>query len=290
MKTTMTHRILSALLCLFLTIVATHALSAQSRRASRAKPRTAPVAVAPYELVSPAIAAGQQGAAQYPAEGDTHVPAYVLHGGRPGPTVAFLFHGFSDEPSFQEAVKTAFGALPLASMQGTVLALSFPARTICDGVKPCPTADGVWKSLAPAILTQSRFVVDVHQGARGAANAPFAFVYLPHEDRRLATYVNAMARASLIPNILELREAELAGAGLSAEALQHLAPQSLEVSHPAISVEAPLLSSTAGVSTLKGLANLLDHLKMTSGGVSWQNAVKEHSLTSLAGDFFAPAP
>lgn len=285
----MPQKFVKACLCLMLAVFASIPLIAQTRRATRPKPRSVPVAAKPFALASPATTAGQHGAARFPHDGDTTVPAYVLHGARPGPVIAILFHGFTQESAFQEAARTAFGNLSLNSMQGTVLALSFPARSSCEDARPCPAApDAPWTLLAPKILEQSRFVVDVHQNAQGAASAAYAFVYLPQDDQRLATYVDAMARSSMIAQIVELREPDLAAAGLTATALQHLAPQSLERNHPAIAIEAPPLGSEAGARFLQGLANLLDHLKMTSGTVSWQNAAKKHSVASLPADFFAP--
>jgi hypothetical protein len=285
----MPQKFVQACLCLVLAVLAGIPLIAQTRRAPRAKPRAVPVASKPFALVAPETPAGQHGAARYPRDGETTVPAYVFHGSRPGPVIAILFHGFTDESAFQEAARTAFGNLSLGSMQGTVLALSFPARTNCDDATPCPAPpESAWSLLTPKILEQTRFLVDVHQNAQGAASAAHAFVYLPQDDRRLATYVDAMARSSMIAQIVELREADIAAAGLTATALQHLAPQSLERNHPAIAIEAPPLGSEAGSRFLQGLANLLDHLKMTSGTVSWQNAAKKHSVASLPPGFFAP--
>ena len=248
-------------------------------------------AVVPFHLVSPPVQAGQSAPARFPSEDASGVAAHVFHGSRPGPVAAFLFHGFADDVAFHQAAKATFGAIPLQSMQGTVLVLSLPARRLCDGGKPCaPGEDSAWRRTAPAILKAARFVIDVQQGAKGVGAEPYAFVYLPEENPRLATYVKAMARASLIPNVVELTESDLEPLGLSADALGHLAPQSLALGHPAISVEAAAIAGDAGAALRKGLANLLDHLKMTAGSVSWQNRVQTHALADLPPDFFAPKP
>ncbi len=272
-------------------------VSAQTKRApqsktSRAKPARAKAAhAAPFHLVSPPVQPGQSAPARFPAEDASGIAAQVFHGSRPGPVAAFLFHGFADDAAFHEAAEATFGALPRQSMQGTVLALSLPARTICDGGKPCaPAEDSAWRRITPAILKAARFVIDVQQGARGVGAEPYAFVYLPEGNPRLATYVKAMARASLIPNMVELRESDLEPLGLSAEALGHLAPQALALGHPAFSVEAAAIAGGAGAALRKGLANLLDHLKMTAGSVSWQNRVHTHALADLPPDFFASRP
>lgn len=265
-------------------------LTAQTRRAPRAKPSRAKApATAPFTLASPPTQPGQSAPARFPAGDSAGIPAHVFHGARPGPVAAFLFHGFADDAAFHEAADAAFGALPRAGMQGTVLVLSFPARPVCEGGKPCaPAEDSAWRRLAPAILKAARFVVDVHQGANGVGAEPYAFVYLPGGNPRLATYVKAMAKASLIPNVVELHEPDLDPLGLTAEALRHLTPQSLALNHPAIAVEAAAIAGEAGAELRKGLANLLDHLKMTAGSVSWQNRVNVHALADLPPDFFAP--
>lgn len=290
----MTRNSFRSLVIFFLALSYILPVSAQTRRTPRAKTsRTSPSAikqspVTPFTLVNPVVQPGQSAAGRFPAADPAGVPAHVFHGGRPGPVVAFLFYGFEDEAAFHEAAEATFGAVPRASMQGTLLVLSFPSRRICDGGKPCaPEAESVWMRLAPEILKATRFVVDVHQGASGVGAAPYAFVYLPQDDRRLATYVKAMARASLIPNVVELQESELEPLGLTAAALEHLAPQSLSLNHPAIALEVATIAGEAGAPLRKGLVNLLDHLKMTSGSVSWQNRVKEHALADLPPDFFA---
>ncbi|MCL4782164.1 MAG: hypothetical protein KJZ70_03940 [Bryobacterales bacterium] len=271
-------------------------VSAQTRRVSqakpgRAKPTRAKAVTPPFQLVSPPVQPGQSAPARFPAEDASGVAAYVFHGSRPGPVAAFLFHGFADDAAFREAAQATFGAIPLQSMQGTVLVLSLPARSLCDGGKLCaPGEDSSWRRTTPAILKATRFVIDVQQGAKGVGAEPYAFVYLPEGNPRLATYVKAMARASLIPNVVELTEPDLKPLGLSADALGHLAPQSLALGHPAISVEVAAIAGDAGAGLRKGLANLLDHLKMTAGSVSWQNRVQTHALAGLPADFFTPKP
>ncbi|MCC6264519.1 MAG: succinylglutamate desuccinylase/aspartoacylase family protein [Bryobacterales bacterium] len=288
----MTRRRFRSFLFLLFALLILLPLAAQTRRAPRAKPSRAKApATAPLSLASPPVQPGQSAPARFPAEDANGIAAHVFHGARPGPVAAFLFYGFTDEAAFHEAAEATFGAIPRASMQGTILVLSFPARPVCDGQKPCaPSADRAWRQLAPAILKASRFVIDVHQGAKGVGAEPYAFIYLPDKNPRLSTYVKAMARASLIPNVVELREAELEPLGLSAAALGHLAPQSLALNHPAISVEAPAIAGGAGEALRNGLRNLLDHLKMTAGSVSWQNRVNAHTLADLPPDFFAAKP
>lgn len=286
----MTRQRFRSFLFFFLAILILIPASAQTRRAPRAKPSRAKApATAPFTLVSPPAQPGQSAPARFPAGDSAGIAAHVFHGARPGPVAAFLFHGFADDAAFHEAAEATFGALPRASMQGTVLVLSFPARPVCEGEKPCaPAEDSAWRRLAPAILKAARFVVDVHQGANGVGAEPYAFVYLPAGNPRLSTYVKAMAKASLIPNVVELHESDLEPLSLSAEALGHLAPQSLALNHPAIAVEAATIVGEAGAALRNGLANLLDHLKMTAGSVSWQNRVNVHALADLPPDFFAP--
>lgn len=285
------RRFRSFLFCLYALLILLP-LAAQTRRAPRTKASRAKApAAAPFTLVSPPVQPGQSAPARFPAEDANGIAAHVFQGARPGPVAAFLFYGFADEAAFHEAAEATFGTIPRASMQGTVLVLSMPARAVCDGEKPCaPAADGAWRQLAPAVLKASRFVIDVHQGAKGVGAEPYAFVYLPDGNPRLSTYVKAMARASLIPNVVELHEAELEPLGLSAEALGHLAPQSLALNHPAISVEASAIAGGGGEALRNGLRNLLDHLKMTAGSVSWQNRVREHALADLPPGFFVAIP
>ena len=106
---------------------------------------------------------------------------------------------------------------------------------------------------------------------------------------RKAPLDDEAARAALAPHIVELNESAMDAMGSSAVALEHLAPQSLALSHPAIALETPPLEknqSAAAEQTRKGLTNLLRHLKMSSGAVSWQNGAKRHTVESLPAGFF----
>lgn len=287
---------------LFLIVIALlPPVHAQSRRNPRArqkpataaqrKPARAVTTATPFTLVTPSVPPGESAAARFPAGEPGGIAAHVFQGARQGPVIAFLFHGFSEEKLFHEAAEAVFGAIPRSSLQGTILVLSLPARRIREEQKPC-APEGDWLPHEEELLKAARFVVDLHLGVKGAAAGPYAFIYPPEgkADPRLVTYTKAMVRASLIPNVVELRESDLASAGLSAAALEHLAPRSMALNHPAISIEAAAITGETGAALRKGLQNLLDHLKMASGAVSWQGRVKEHTLESLPPDFFAPGP
>lgn len=294
----MAGKIVCSLALILLTIASLLPAAPQTRRPPRAKsrpaktaPRKAPRSAArtatPFTLLGAPVRPGESGTGRFPNGDASGLIASAFHGARPGPVIAFLFHGFDDETAFHEAAEAVFGTIPKNTMQGTILVLSLPSRRICEHDKPCEP-EGAWLPFEDEILKATRFVVDVHLSAQGAAAAPFVFVYLPPDNPRLAAYVKAMARACLIPNEVQLHESELASVGLSAAALGHLAPRSLTLAHPAISIESATLTGEAGAALRDGLRNLLDHLKMAAGAVSWQNRVKEHSLESLAPDFFAP--
>lgn len=263
--------------------------AAQSRKATKLKPRSLPIAADALSIVQPAVMPGSVARAVFPAAGAKNVPAYVLHGARPGPVIAFLFHGFASDDAFHETMTDVFGALDLRTFQGTVLALSFPGRALCESARLCQPSEGTtWEDLSPEVLNAARFIVDVHQSAQGAQEVPYVFVYLPHEDQRLATYVRAMAKASLIENVVELKESELEGIHSSASALQHLAARKIASGQPAIAIEAPALRDGSVMPLAKGLQNLLRHLKMSGGSVGWQNHARRHSVESLPPDFFRP--
>lgn len=273
----------------FITLLLSVALpsAAQSRKTTKPKSRSLPVAADALSIVQPSIAPGSAARAAFPAAGAKSVPAYVLHGARPGPVIAFLFHGFAGEDVFHETMSDLFGVLDLQTFQGTVLALSFPGRALCESARPCPPSEGTtWEDLSSDVLNAARFLVDVHQRARGAQEAPYAFVYLPNEDQRLATYVRAMAKASLIENVVELKESELDDIHTSATGLQHLSARKIASGQPAIAIEAPALRGENTGQLAKGLQNLLRHLKMSGGSVGWQNHARQHSLQSLPPDFF----
>jgi hypothetical protein len=254
-------------------------MPAQSRARSRAQARAVPAAKAsPLSVTNPTVQPGESAKATYPAMDTNGVPALVLHGQRPGPIIAYLFHGFSTEEAFFAEMDAIFGKLNPAQMQGAVLALSLPGRPPCADQCPDDTPD-VFQRLAPSILNDCRFVVQLHQQPLADALPPHAFLYPATENAKLANYVESMARASLVPHLVTMAALEA-----PVEALQHLAPQSIDLQHPAISIETATLegnSSPAAVQLRKGLVNLLHHLKMAPGAVSWQNAVQRVQFSQL---------
>ncbi len=260
-------------------LMAVTVASAQSRVKPRAQARALPAAKAsPFSLVSPAVNAGESNQGQYPANGEVNVPALVLHGQGPGPVIAYVFHGFTSHEAFYGEMDAIFGPLDPTRMQGTVLALSLPERTSCEG--NCADAKlQTWHRLAPSILNDARFVVEVHQKRGGDRLPTYAFVYKAAENARLANYVESMARAALVPNVVELSELDA-----PADHLQHLSPLSIALEHPAINIETATLegdNSSGAAQLRKGLVNVLHHLKMAPGAVSWQSSVKKHSLTDV---------
>ncbi|MCW5963552.1 MAG: hypothetical protein KIT83_05895 [Bryobacterales bacterium] len=254
-------------------------LPGQSRAKPRVQARSIPLAkAAPFALVEPAVVSGESAQCRYPAAAEYAVPALVLHGGLPGPVIAYVFHGFASEDAFYAEMQSTFGALKPAQMQGTVLALSLPSRAACHPKCP-PAEDRLFGKLAPAILDDARFVVQIHQHRGDDSTLPHAFVYKAPENARLANYVESMARAALIPQVVEL-----AALDAPVEAMEHLAPRSIELEHPAINIETVSLednNSAAAAQLRKGLVNLLHHLKMAPGAVSWQNSVKRVEFSSV---------
>lgn len=277
------------LVCVLLALAAGPTAAAQSRAKPRprAQARTvAPAKAAQFNLVAPPAEAGSSARVHYPAAGSDRVPGFVVHGERPGPVIAYVFHGFSSDDAFYAEMEAIFGALQPAQMQGTVLALSLPARSDCEPACP-PAQPRVWDKLAPSILNDARFVVETHMHASESTLPVLAFVYKAAENARLANYVESMARAALIPQLVQLSAEDL-----SSEQAEHLAPRSIELEHPAINIEAPSLegNTTAAVAQLrKGLVNLLHHLKMAPGAVGWQNAVTRVQLEQVRSLLFPAA-
>lgn len=256
--------------------------AAKPRMQARGVPAAAPVAA--FAQVDPVIESGASGRAVYPAGDDAAVPAMVYHGARPGPVIAYLFHGFTSPEAFYAEIESTFVSLTPDTMQGTVLVLSLPARADC--APDCaPDPDAPWAKLAPGLLDATRFLVELHQHpAKLADFQPHAFVYLPSENARLATYVKALASAALIGNVVELREGDI-----EADHAEHLAARSVALEQPALNIESPALennTSTGAAQLRKGLVNLLHHLKMVPGAVGWQNAVKRLRVDQLPAGFF----
>ncbi len=255
-------------------------VSAQSRAKPRAQARAVPMAksAAPFSLAQPAVDPGQSAKGLYPASAEFAVPALVLHGMRPGPVIAFVFHGFSSEDAFFAEMDVIFGKLNAAQMQGTLLALSLPSRDAC---KPsCPPADEqVLARLSESLLNDARFLVQIHQHPLPSTLSAHAFIYKAAENARLANYVESMARAALVPNLVAVTALDF-----PTDAVHHLAPRSIELEHPAIAIETATIegnNSASAAQLRKGLVNLLHHLKMAPGAVSWQNAVKRVPLPSI---------
>ena len=265
---------MTAVLLAFLALtLASDSSYAQARPAGSTKARGAPVAAAEqFALTNPPVAPGETSDARYPAAGmQDSVPAHVVHGERPGPLIAYVFHGFSSEEAFFAEMKAVFGKLNPKQMQGTVLAISLPSRVPCDP-ECTSTEEQVWQKLAPSLVQDARFMVQIHQHDAASALSPHAFVYKPEANPRLANYVESMAKAALIGNLVELGESDP-----SPDALEHLSPRSIALEHPAINVEVATLeaNSSAQASQLRrGLLNVLHHLKMAPGAVSWQGATK----------------
>lgn len=254
-------------------------LPGQSRARPRVQARSIPLAsAAPFAQVQPAVDSGESAQRRYPAAAEHAVPALVLHGSRPGPVIAYVFHAFTSEDAFYREMGAIFGSLDPSQMQGTVLALSLPPRDVC--LSDCPPAEArPWGKLAPAILNDARFVVEVHQHRGEESLPPHAFVYKAPENARLSNYVESMARAALVPQVVELVALDAPVA-----AMEHLAPRSIELEHPAINIETSTLEgnhSAAAAQMRKGLVNLLHHLKMAPGAVSWQNSVKRVEFSSI---------
>lgn len=276
----------AVVVCLLVVLMAAATMHVDAQNAARTQARSvmSASAVAPFSLTSPAVDVGASGKAMYPANDPDGVPAMVYHGARPGPVIAYLFHGFTTADAFYAETESIFSNLSLKSMQGTVLVLSLPSRRHCA---PTCTVDATspWMRLSDGLLDATRFLVEIHQSpSRPASFAPHAFVYLPAANARLATYVKALASAALIGTVVELRENEL-----ETDKVQHLAARSVSMGHPALNIEGPMLegNTTATASQLrKGLVNVLRHLKMVSGGVGWQGASKRMKVGQLPDGFF----
>ncbi len=278
--------VMAGLLAIFLVMLS---LPAGAQKASRSKTqaRGVPVAtpaVAPFTLTDPTVDAASSTRATYPAGDPDGAPAVVYHGGRPGPVIAYLFHGFTSVDAFYAETESIFGVLPLDAMQGTVLVLSLPRRPDCSP-ECAPDTSSAWARLSGGLVDSTRFLIELHQeSARPADFISHAFAYLPTENARLATYVKALASAALIGHVVEIGENEL-----DAEKIEHLAARSVAAGRPALSIEGPLLEGNASgpaVQLRKGLVNVLRHLKMISGGVGWQNASKRMKADQLPDEFF----
>ena len=142
-----------------------------------------------------------------------------------------------------------------------------------------PREERPWGNIVPAILNDARFVVEVHLHSGEKPIPPHTFVYKAAKNARLANYVESMARAALVARVVHLA----AGDALVDE-LEHIAPKALELEHPAIAIETATLEgneSAEAAQLRKGLLNLLRHLKMAPGAVSWQNSVQRLSFASV---------
>lgn len=292
-----THRMAAALCGLFFLLAFLNpSAEAQARKRARAT-GTAPAAQTTksqsassqtFDLVEPLVLAGARRNGVFPSGDAAGLPSMMVHGSRPGPVIGYVFHGFASNDAFFAEMDAIFGKLDPKSMQGTVMAVSLPARQPC-APECSPASDSLWMKHADRLLERCRFLVEIHQREAGAPSiTPHAFVYLPFENARLANYVQSMAKATLIRNTVELK-----ADALNADNVEHLAARSIELEHPAFAIECAALSGNDNADTeqlRKGLINLLHHLKMAPGAVDWQNASTRVRLEDLPAGFFGGQP
>jgi hypothetical protein len=209
--------------------------------------------------------------------------SYVLKGMKKGPVFAFLFYGFADKAEFEKAMTEIYGEIPPAQTQGTILAISAPGRVTCEACEEQIRQREIYGSLGELVMADARFIADVHMTAKGAAEQTYVFQYKTASSR-LNTYSGAMAGALLIRNVVSVNAGAFDG-----EKVEHLAAMAVASQKPAVAIETANLAQASGADAAavkKGLRNVMHHLKMVPGAVSWMNGPRRTRPDRLPADFF----